>query len=152
MRACATLLLSLASAAAAVPRDDLAFFAASPPRPAAAKWGPDVSVFASHMVLASSDVWSGGSTPATVWGTGAPGEAITVSGLPAGAVAPNPFIVPASGNWSISVSVRASLTPYTLAFNSTTQGVVLDDVLFGHTFLCSGQSNVRRAGRLSALR
>ena len=113
---------------------------AFPPRAPGAAWGPQPPLFTSQMVLASNDAWSGGSTPAIVWGVGTPGEAITVSGLPAGAVSPNPFTVPASGNWSITMSVPASLTSYTISFNSSAHGLVLDDVLFGHTFLCSGQS------------
>lgn len=113
---------------------------ALPPRAPPSAWGPQPPLFTSHMVLASNDAWSGGVTPAIVWGLGTPGESVTVSGLPAGAVSPNPFTVPASGNWSIQLSVPASLTSYTIAFNSSTHGLVLDDVLFGHTFLCSGQS------------
>lgn len=111
-----------------------------PPRVASAAWGPQPPLFTSQMVLASNDSWSGGSTPAIVWGFGTPGESITVSGLPEGAVSPNPFTVPASGNWTVTMSVQASLTSYNIAFNSSTHGLVLDDVLFGHTFLCSGQS------------
>jgi hypothetical protein len=115
----------------------------APPRAPPSAWGPQPPLFTSHMVLASNDAWSGGVTPAIVWGLGTPGESVTVSGLPAGAVSPNPFTVPASGNWSIQVSVPASLTSYTISFNSSIHAwhsVVLDDVLFGHTFLCSGQS------------
>jgi hypothetical protein len=104
-------------------------------------WGPDPGVFASHMVLASNDTWRGGSTPARVWGAGTPGESITLSGLPAGAaVTPsNPWTVPPSGNWSITVSVAASLSAFNLTFTGAKESVEIDDVLFGHTILCSGQ-------------
>ena len=108
-------------------------------------WGPDTCVFGSHMVLASSDAWSGGVTPSRVWGTSLPSESITLSGLPAGAtVAPsNPWLADSSGNWSIEVSATASLIPANLTFSgSNGSQVVLADVLFGHTFLCSGQSNM----------
>lgn len=42
----------------------------------------------------------------------------------------------------VCVSVPASLTAYNLTFIGAKQSVVLEDVLFGHTFLCSGQSNM----------
>ena len=120
----------------------------------AGTWGPNGCVFADHMVLASNDVWLGGSTPAKVFGSyAAPGESITLSGVPVGTVVlpSNPFTADASGNWSISVSIKASLTPYSLTFagniNNPAAGgkpnsFTLQDVLFGHTFLCSGQSNM----------
>jgi sialate O-acetylesterase len=112
-------------------------------RGCATTWGPDGCVFASHMVLASSDPWRGGSTPARIWGTAAPGESILLSGLPAGAaVLPsNPFSAAADGNWSITVAVPASLTNYSLTFAGKSSRATLQDVLFGHTVLCSGQSN-----------
>ncbi len=105
-------------------------------------WGPDPLIFANHSVWASSDAWSGGVTPARVFGVGYPGESILVSGLPPGSVQPNPFTVPASGNFSILVSVAASLTPYEVVFTGGNATARVSDVLFGHTFLCSGQSNM----------
>ena len=97
------------------------------------------------MVLASSDVWTGGVTPARVWGKAVPGESISLIGLPAGAtVTPsNPWPADSMGNWSIEVSATASMDPVNLTFSgSNSTQVVLEDVLFGHTFLCSGQSNM----------
>jgi hypothetical protein len=107
-------------------------------------WGPEPSVFGSHMVLASSDPWSGGVTPARIWGSASPGETLAVGGLPPNAVVSpsNPFTADGEGAWSITVAVPASLTPYTLVFKgsaSSHDNVTLEDVLFGHTFLCSGQ-------------
>ncbi len=105
-------------------------------------WGPDPLIFANHSVWASSDAWSGGVTPAKVFGRGYPGEQIRVTGLPAGAVQPsNPFTVPASGNFSITLSVPASLAAYNIAFTGVNATTTISDVLFGHTILCSGQSN-----------
>ena len=97
------------------------------------------------MVLASSDAWQAGSVPARVWGRhAAPHASILLRGLPPGAtVAPsNPWTADARGNWSIRVGVNASLTNYTLTFSSGEEAVTLADVMFGHTFLCSGQSNM----------
>jgi len=140
----AALLCALALAPARAAWDVSHDALAAVPARAAPRWGPNPGVFASHMVLASSDPWSGGVTPARVWGTAAPGEAVAVGGLPAGAVVrpSNPVVADAAGNWSITIAQRASLTPYALSFKSTTvaaNAVVLEDVLFGHTFLCSGQ-------------
>ena len=143
MRFIAPLSFIFAASASIYDAHDNSGVDALPPRAPPTAWGPQPPLFTSHMVLASNDAWSGGVTPAIVWGLGTPGEAITVSGLPAGAVSPNPFTVPASGNWSIQISVAASLKSYTISFNSSAHAwnnVVLDDVLFGHTFLCSGQS------------
>ncbi len=109
----------------------------------ALSWGPNPLIFADHSVWASNDAWSGGATPAKVFGWGYAGEQITVTGLPAGAVQPsNPFTVPASGNFSIVVSVPASLAAYNISFNGANATAHIADVLFGHTFLCSGQSNM----------
>ena len=100
------------------------------------------------MVLASSDVWQAGSTPARIWGrNSAPREALHLLGLPAGAVVTpsNPWRADENGNWSIEVAVRASLTAYTLTFASVEDRekvATLERTLFGHTFLCSGQSNM----------
>ena len=121
--------------------------AACPPH-LAGRWGPDACVFANKMVLASSDAWQAGSTPARVWGSGAaPGAPIALRGLPAAAtVTPgNPWRADALGNWSIEIGVLASLTSYNLTFSSTgtatNQAVTLTDVLFGHTVLCSGRTS-----------
>jgi hypothetical protein len=122
-------------------RSLLCLVACALPLASAATWGPDSQVFGSHMVLASNDPWSGGVTPARVWGTGVAGEAIAVGGLPAGAVVEpsNPWTVSADGTWNITVSAPASMTPYNLLFKGSASTVLLEDVLFGHTFLCSGQ-------------
>jgi hypothetical protein len=101
------------------------------------------------MVLASSDSWRGGSTPARIWGQAAAGESVQLSGLPAGAaVLPsNPFTADSEGFWSITAAVPASLTNYSLVFAGKANSVTLADVLFGHTMLCSGQ--VRESPSLS---
>jgi hypothetical protein len=123
----------------------------------AQEWGPDRCVFGSKMVLASSDVWQAGSTPARIWGRhAAPHELITLRGLPAGTtVLPsNPWLADTHGNWSITVAVQASPTAYNLTFTGAAADAgdggrdgarnvaVLKNVLFGHTLLCGGQSNM----------
>lgn len=93
---------------------------------------------------ASSDAWRGGVTPARIWGTAAPGEQITLSGLPSGAVVTpsNPWTAAADGSWTIEVATLASLAPSNLTFSGAKNSVNITNVLFGHTFLCSGQSNM----------
>jgi hypothetical protein len=118
-------------------------------------WGPDPCVFSSKMVLASSDVWQAGSTPARIWGRhSTPNQPITLHGLPDEAVVhpSNPWRADIHGNWSITVSVRASPNAYNLTFTAVDEHAgggdkgrkkaVLLDVLFGHTILCGGQSNM----------
>ena len=116
---------------------------------AAARWGPDSNVFSDHMVLASSDKWSGGVTPARVWGIADANEVITVTGLPSGAIVSpsNPFSADATGNFSITIAAASSLTPVNLVFIGSSSKHVsnISDVLFGHTILCSGQSNMDMA-------
>lgn len=122
----------------------LALLLASARAACPSKWGPDGCVFASHMVLASSDTWSAGSTPARVWGQVGANEQVTLTGLPAGAVVSpsNPFAANGSGFFSITIAAPASLTPSDLVFTGASkQAVTLADVLFGWTILCSGQSN-----------
>jgi hypothetical protein len=115
---------------------------ATPPAPPAAPWGPDPSSFSDNAVLASTTPWRGGVTPARLFGAAAPGEAVTISGLPAGARAtPNPARADASGAWLMTVAAPDSLAPADLVFNGTSgRSAVLRGVRFGLTILCSGQS------------
>ena len=115
---------------------------ATPPAPPAAPWGPDPSSFSDNAVLASTTPWRGGVTPARLFGAAAPGEAVTISGLPAGARAtPNPARADASGAWLMTVAAPDTLAPTDLVFNGTSgRSAVLRGVRFGLTILCSGQS------------
>lgn len=116
--------------------------------PAAAScggWGPDPCAFGSHAVLASNAPYRGGVTPARVWGAAAAHEAITLSGLPAGAVVtpPSPFVASANGTWEVTISAPPSQLSVNITFSgSSGKKVVLDDILFGLSILCSGQSNM----------
>ncbi len=111
-------------------------------------WGPNTCAFGSGMVLAGATPWrSGGGqpSPARVWGTAGASEALTLTGLPPGArVAPsNPFTANASGFWAIEISAEADPAPLNLTFQGASgRSAVLEDVLFGLSVLCSGQSNM----------
>lgn len=125
---------------ASVGPDGCAFLAHGlPPLKDKLSWGPDSLVFADNMVLASSDAWHAGSTPARVWGVVDAGETVTVGGLPGGAVvAPsNPFTANATGGFLITIAVPASLTAYNISFTGAKSSVTLHNVLFGHTVLVS---------------
>jgi hypothetical protein len=119
---------------------------ATPPPPRAGgappPWGPDPLVFGSGMVLASQTPWRGGAVPARVFGAARPSERVTISGLPLGAVVTpsNPFTAGADGNWSVSIAAPDSSVGANISFSGASGAtVVLRDVLFGLTLLCSGQ-------------
>ena len=140
-----TLLASVAVGRAHRSVDPYVSIGLSPHAEIIATWGPNPTVFTSHMVLHSNDAWSGGVTPARIWGSAEANETVTVSGLPDGAVVSpsNPFAANASGFWSITISTPPSQMPVKLSFlGASGSSVALDDVLFGAVFLCSGQSNM----------
>jgi hypothetical protein len=103
-------------------------------------------VFGDNAVLSSSTAWQGGVTPARVFGGGVKGEAITITGLPAGAVvAPsNPFTVPSDGSWSVTIASPDSPDFFNITFTGSAKqnAVTLRSVRFGLTWLCGGQSNM----------
>lgn len=89
------------------------------------------NTFGSHMALQRD-------SPIPVWGWGAPGAAVRVTvGTSTGAAT-----VSADGFWrAVLPALPPSFTPTTLNATSTTTGetVILEDVLIGDVFLCSGQ-------------
>ena len=46
------------------------------------------------------------------------------------------------GNWRISVKTTDSKMPQTIKITSKTSDILLEDILFGEVWLCSGQSNM----------
>jgi sialate O-acetylesterase len=89
-------------------------------------------VFGSHMVLQRDrDI--------PVWGWAAPGEEVKVQLADKPAVATK---ADAAGKWSVKLpAMPASAAPVTLKVNGTNE-IVLDDVLIGEVWVCSGQSNM----------
>ena len=90
------------------------------------------SIFQDHAVLQRE-------RPLAVWGSAAPGDAVTVSlnGQQASAKAD------ASGRWSAQLPAMEAGGPFTLEARTgsgTTQA--LSDILIGDVWLCSGQSNM----------
>jgi len=112
----------------------LLLFAATPGVQAAAEQPLLHPLFCDHAVL-QRDV------PVPVWGWSGPGAKITVTfaGQSRTAVAGK------DGKWMIKLkSLRASSAPRSLAVTNLTthEAVVINDVLVGDVWLCSGQSNM----------
>lgn len=97
-------------------------------------------IFASNMILASDN--------ATVWGTAAPGDTVTVAVTrPADGLELRRTSTadPETGAWDLSLgAISASKNLAEVAIRSGEDGsrVVLSGVMFGRVLLCSGQSNM----------
>lgn len=121
------------------------------PACAASTWGPQPCTYASGMVLSSTTPWrASGSQPAVVHGLAQTSETLTLTGLPPGArVSPsNPWTADAAGNWAVTLASADTSVPVNLTFTgSSGKLVVLEDVLFGLTMLCSGQVRWTVEGR-----
>lgn len=89
-------------------------------------------VFASHMVMQrNSDI--------KIWGWGRPREKITVSTSWDEAV--YKAEVDNQGNWHIAAHTNEGGGPYTITINGYNK-IILEDVLLGEVWICSGQSNM----------
>lgn len=90
------------------------------------------AVFGDHMVLQQK-------TDARIWGWGNSGSTIKVTGSwskdTVSAKVAN------DGTWQVNLPTPAAGGPYTLSFLNE-QKIVLEDVLIGEVWLCSGQSNM----------
>ena len=144
-----TLLCAAVAAAVLLPEDPYEPISPGAPACAASTWGPSPCAFGSAMVLSSTTPWrASGSQPAAVFGLAQPSEVLTLSGLPPGAtVAPsNPWTADSTGRWAITLSSADTTAPVNLTFTGASgKSVVLEDVLFGLTMLCSGQVRSVRA-------
>ncbi|HEX3905768.1 MAG TPA: sialate O-acetylesterase [Polyangia bacterium] len=89
-------------------------------------------LFADHAVLQQA-------TKVPVWGTAAPGEAVTVeiAGQSASTTAG------ADGKWLVRLAPLRAGGPFTLAISGTNK-VVLTDILVGEVWVAGGQSNMER--------
>lgn len=92
------------------------------------------SMFANHMVLqqnSSVSVWGRGTASSTVKIVGSWAEKDTVSAK-----------VDCFGQWKAAIPTDKSGGPYTLQVFDGISKIILDDVLLGEVWLCSGQSNM----------
>jgi sialate O-acetylesterase len=102
------------------------------------------SFFASHMVLQHG-------APVQLWGTGATPAATVSVVLSSSAAPPATAVAEADGRWHVTLPAAApSLAPADIVI-TTSAGqpaaaadgtVTLSSVLFGETYVCSGQSNM----------
>ena len=94
--------------------------------------------------ILSSDMVLQQGQPVPVWGTAAANERIEVT-LGDQKVATR---ADREGNWSVTLNpLTASKTPRTLTVKGRRESVVLNNILVGEVWLCSGQSNMQYAMR-----
>jgi sialate O-acetylesterase len=91
------------------------------------------NVFADHMVLQRE-------TQAAIWGTADPGDQVTVEASWGGD--PVRATADADGRWQVELATPAAGGPFTVTASSGGATAVLEDVLSGEVWVCSGQSNM----------
>ena len=91
------------------------------------------AIVSSNMVLQRN-------TTVKLWGWAGANEKITIKT----SWSKSPMMVQATaeGNWTIDAKTTNSKEPQTIAIKSKTSDILLENVLFGEVWLCSGQSNM----------
>ena len=89
------------------------------------------SVFSDNMVLQRD-------APITVWGWAEPNEAVTVS-IKDGSATAN---AGDDGSWRVELPAVAVGEPFKISVSSKNSSIVLQNVLAGEVWICSGQSNM----------
>lgn len=89
-------------------------------------------LFSGHIVLQQM-------TAAAIWGKAEPNAEVTISGSWGNEAK---TISDSEGNWQAAIQAPEAGGPYQLAISSREEKIVLDDVLIGEVWLCSGQSNM----------
>lgn len=90
------------------------------------------SVIGSHMVLQQQSA-------ATLWGWADPGETIMVTASWNGLI--DSVVAPSDGRWKIKIPTPVAGGPYTITLKGWST-VVLENILIGEVWICSGQSNM----------
>ena len=90
------------------------------------------AVFSDHMVLQRN-------TQVAVWGTSDYGEHISVEGSWGDRAT---TWASKTGHWLVRIQTPDAGGPYTLKINGEHREVILEDILIGEVWLCSGQSNM----------
>ena len=94
------------------------------------------AIVSSNMVLQRS-------TTITLWGWADANEIITIS---ASWLSEEIMIVPdKAGDWKVEVQTTDSKAPQTIKINSADSNIILENILFGEVWLCSGQSNMEQS-------
>jgi len=91
------------------------------------------SVFSDHMVIQRDTI-----TP--LWGWAQPGSKVTVS--TSWSKDRQACVAGEDGRWEVKVATPSAGGPYSITISSRKEKVVLEDVLSGEVWLCSGQSNM----------
>jgi sialate O-acetylesterase len=91
-------------------------------------------IFSDHMVFQRNK-------PIAVWGWASPNESI---GVVMGNVSDKRVYTKAdkSGKWIVNLPAREAGGPYTLYVSGKDGSIVLNDILIGEVWVCSGQSNM----------
>lgn len=90
------------------------------------------AVISSNMVLQQRSA-------AAIWGWGDPGEKLFVTA--SWGTVTDSLTVPSDGRWKIRLPTPAAGGPYTITLQGWNR-IVLDNILVGEVWLCSGQSNM----------
>lgn len=93
------------------------------------------AIVSSNMVLQRD-------TQVTLWGWAAAKEQITISA--SWINEPMEVIADSNGNWSIKVKTSLSREKQHMTIRSKDSNILLDNILFGEVWLCSGQSNMQQ--------
>jgi sialate O-acetylesterase len=91
------------------------------------------AIISSGMVLQQND-------SATLWGWAGPGEKVFV--LTSWNYKSDSTITGNGAKWRIKVKTPAAGGPYTITINSRANPVVLQNIMIGEVWVCSGQSNM----------
>lgn len=93
------------------------------------------SLFTDHMVLQRN-------TNVAVWGQADVGSTVVVTGSWESPAVPAQTVADSQGRWSVNLPTPAAGGPYSVNIKSADEAVVLNDVLIGEVWICSGQSNM----------
>lgn len=93
------------------------------------------ALVASNMVLQRN-------TTVSIWGWADPKENVQI--VASWLKEPNQIIADNEGNWQVVVETNLSKEPQTIHIKSKSSDILLENILFGEVWLCSGQSNMEQ--------
>jgi sialate O-acetylesterase len=100
------------------------------------------SILSSHMVLQQN-------TKVKFWGKGSPKEVIIIK--PSWDTASYTITTDGNAKWSTYINTPAASGPFTIEIKGSNT-ILLEDILIGEVWLCSGQSNMEMSGNSLKLR
>jgi sialate O-acetylesterase len=90
-------------------------------------------IISSNMVLQQN-------AEATLWGWANPSERFVI--ISSWSTSADTVIAPNSGKWKAKISTPAAGGPYTVTIKGRMNTIVLENILIGEVWICSGQSNM----------